>query len=132
MIESGWVGSEVRLLQDFLKNTLLLNVSKIKLFFFFFQFKSIFCLLFTLIFCVFFMGWKPLAFVLGHCFIVFGVCFVFKSVIMLWICCIGISISLQIVTVRAWQVRYNDHSWSSWIIYVSLKMYCCETLQPFS
>lgn len=45
MIESGWVGSEVRLLQDFLKNTLLLNVSKIKLFFSFFSLSpfSAFC-----------------------------------------------------------------------------------------
>lgn len=86
------------------------------------KFKSIFCLLFSLVFCVFVMGWKPLAFLLGHCFIVFGVCLVFKSVIMLWICCIGISISLQVDTVRDWQMYFlsTDERIKNLTLYVAM------------
>lgn len=68
------------------------------------EFKGIYCLLFSLTFCVFSVGWKSLIFLLSHCCLVFGVCVIFKSVVMLWICCIGISFSLQINTIKEWQV----------------------------
>lgn len=68
------------------------------------QFKAGYCLLFTLSFMVFSTGWKPVAFLTGHCLIVYGVCAIFKSIVVLWVCCLAFSISLQFDATKFWQM----------------------------
>lgn len=78
---------------------------------FYFQFKASYCLLFTLCFLLYSAGWKPIAFMIAHCLIVYGVCAIFKSTILLWVCCFGISLSLQIHAAKIWQV--SNGQWKS-------------------
>lgn len=68
------------------------------------QFKPLYCLVFTLSFLLYITGIKPVLFMVGHCLLVYVCCLVFKSVIALWICSLGIVLSLQISAARIWQI----------------------------
>lgn len=71
---------------------------------FFPQFKAIYCLMFTLSFLLYATGWKAVVFMIAYCLIVYGFCAIFKSVIVLWTCCVVLSLSLQINVTRIWQI----------------------------
>lgn len=70
-----------------------------------FQHKPSYCLMFSLSFLLYFTGLKPVLFMLGHCLLVYMCCFIFKSITAVWICNLGILLSLQIDAAKIWQVR---------------------------
>lgn len=82
---------------------------------FYFQFKASYCFLFTLSFLLYSSGWKPIAFMIAHCLIVYGVCAIFRSIIVLWVCCFGISLSLQIHVAKIWQVSNGPRKSTSFL-----------------
>ena len=89
-----------------------------------FQLKPLYCLAFALSFLLYITGLKPVLFMVGHCLLVYASCFLFKSIIAMWICSLGIVLSLQIHSVRMWQVR-NFRSMS-----VSEKMHTYPSPDP--
>ena len=42
---------------------------------------------------------------LGHCLLVYMCCSIFKSITAVWVCNLGILLSLQINAAKVWQVR---------------------------
>lgn len=69
------------------------------------QLKPLYCLAFALSFLLYITGLKPVLFMVGHCLLVYASCFLFKSIIVMWICSLGIVLSLQIHSVRMWQIN---------------------------
>ena len=68
--------------------------------------------MFTLSFLLYSTGVKPVLLMVAHCLLVYACCFIFKSIIAVWICCLGIVLSLQINAAKIWQVRH----WLQWSV----------------
>ncbi|XP_078350071.1 protein-cysteine N-palmitoyltransferase HHAT-like [Oculina patagonica] len=69
------------------------------------QKKPSYCLMFTLCFLLYSLGFLPVLFMVGHCLLVYTCCFIFKSIPALWICTLGIVLSLQTNAAKIWQLE---------------------------
>ncbi|XP_020603569.1 protein-cysteine N-palmitoyltransferase HHAT-like [Orbicella faveolata] len=86
------------------------------------QHKASYCLLFSLSFLLYFTGLKPVMFMLGHCLLVYMCCSILKSITAVWVCNLGILLSLQINAAKIWQLQFLSTSSDirSFTLFVSL------------